>query len=72
MHRTALRGVACFLLATAALAGSRTPAPEGAEVYFISPEDGATLENPVVVRFGLKGMGVAPPAPRKGPRDIIT
>ncbi|HQW09098.1 MAG TPA: DUF4399 domain-containing protein [Steroidobacteraceae bacterium] len=38
----------------------RTPAPAGAEVYFESPSDGATIKGPVTVRFGLKGMGVAP------------
>jgi len=49
-----------FLLAAPALAADRTPAPEGAEVYFITPADGESLTNPVTVRFGLKGMGVAP------------
>ncbi|HTT03560.1 MAG TPA: DUF4399 domain-containing protein [Steroidobacteraceae bacterium] len=34
--------------------------PKGAEVYIISPRDGATVKNPVTVRFGLKGMGIAP------------
>ena len=29
-------------------------------VYFVAPQDGATLSNPVVVRFGLRNMGVAP------------
>jgi hypothetical protein len=38
----------------------RVVAPAGAELYFISPTDGATVKGPVVVRFGLKGMGVAP------------
>jgi len=37
-----------------------TPAPEDAELYFISPADGETVSNPVIVRFGLKNMGVAP------------
>ena len=37
-----------------------TPSPAGAEVYLIAPVDGATVQNPVTVRFGLKGMGVAP------------
>lgn len=37
-----------------------TKAPAGAEVYFITPEDGATVGREVTVRFGLKGMGVAP------------
>lgn len=35
-------------------------APEGAEVYFIEPADGAVLQSPVTVKFGLRGMGVAP------------
>ena len=41
-------------------AQERTPAPENAELYFISPVDGATLSNPITVRFGLNNMGVAP------------
>lgn len=35
-------------------------APTTAEAYLIAPADGARVTNPVVVRFGLKGMGVAP------------
>lgn len=34
--------------------------PEEAELYFISPVDGARVENPVVIKFGLKHMGIAP------------
>jgi hypothetical protein len=37
-----------------------TAAPAGALTYIISPENGATVKSPFVVRFGLKGMGVAP------------
>lgn len=37
-----------------------TPSPEGASVYFVNLEDGATLSGPVTVIFGLEGMGVAP------------
>jgi Domain of unknown function (DUF4399) len=37
-----------------------TPSPDGAAVYFIGLEDGATVSGPVTVRFGLTGMGVAP------------
>src|ERR1700686_4917031 len=48
------------LLATMALAQDRAPAPAGAEVYFIAPRNGAKVHGPVTVRFGLKGMGVAP------------
>jgi len=38
----------------------RTEAPEGAEVYFIAPQDGETVTSPVTFRFGLRGIGVAP------------
>jgi len=48
------------LLATMALAQDRAPAATGAEVYFIAPRDGQKIHGPVTVRFGLKGMGVAP------------
>jgi hypothetical protein len=37
-----------------------TPSSEGAELYFIGLENGATVSAPVTVRFGLRGMGVAP------------
>ena len=47
-------------LASAALAGDRTPSPAGAEVYIVSPKDGAKVKSPITVVFGLKGMGIAP------------
>src|SRR5215467_7215273 len=52
----------CALLAGACLAAAqeRTPSPQGAEVYIISPKNGAQVHSPVHVIFGLKGMGVAP------------
>jgi hypothetical protein len=37
----------------------KASAPESA-VYLISPADGATVTSPFTVRFGLRGMGVAP------------
>ncbi len=37
-----------------------TPSPEGAEVYIISPKEGETVSKTLTIRFGLKGMGVAP------------
>jgi hypothetical protein len=37
-----------------------TPAPAGAAVYFIAPAAGASIKGEVTVRFGLRGMGVAP------------
>jgi hypothetical protein len=53
---------AAVLLAAAGLAWAleRSPAPDGAEVYIISPANGAVVESPVTVRFGLNAMGVAP------------
>ena len=49
------------LMATAAIAQlPRSAAPAGAAVYVISPKDGETVTGDVLVRFGLKGMGVAP------------
>ena len=51
---------ALVLAASFALAQERTPSPPGAEVYIISPKNGATVSNPVRVQFGLKGMGIAP------------
>ncbi|MEX2498376.1 MAG: DUF4399 domain-containing protein [Wenzhouxiangellaceae bacterium] len=38
----------------------RSPAPDEARVYFITPDDGQTVSSPVEIRFGLSGMGVAP------------
>lgn len=42
-----------------------TKAPAGAEVYIISPKDGAIVGPEVTVLFGLKGMGVAPAGVKK-------
>jgi len=42
-----------------------TKAPAGAEVYIISPKDGAVVGTEVTVQFGLKGMGVAPAGMKK-------
>ena len=39
---------------------ARTPSPEGALVYIISPADGEGVLNPIIIKFGLQGMGVAP------------
>jgi len=39
---------------------ARSPAPDDALVYIISPAAGAVVNNPVTIQFGLKGMGVAP------------
>ncbi len=48
------------LITTFAVAQEHTAPAAGAEVYIISPTDGAKVHGPVTVRFGLKGMGIAP------------
>jgi hypothetical protein len=53
--------IACAAaLALATAAASREPSPAGAEVYIVSPKNGAKVKSPVSVVFGLKGMGIAP------------
>lgn len=63
MNRVKSTLMLCLLglpLMAAAQGLERTPAPGDARVYFIAPQDGATVSSPVSVRFGLEGMGVAP------------
>ncbi len=55
----ALVTVPCFAMA------QDTMSPEGARVYFINLEDGASVSSPVTVVFGLEGMGVAPAGTEK-------
>jgi hypothetical protein len=52
----------------------RTPAPAGATVYIVSPADRDRVSSPVTVRFGLRGMGVAPAgveAPNTGHHHLL-
>ena len=61
LKRNSLAALALVFVVTPAFAeATRTKAPEGAEVYFVTPTDGASLSSPVRVNFGLKGLGVAP------------
>ena len=50
----------CGSIPVLGLAAGPTKAPKAGQVYFISPAHGETVANPVTVRFGLTGMGVAP------------
>jgi hypothetical protein len=58
MLRAAVLAIAMTCVALPA--ASDTPAPKGAKVYFINLKDGDTVSSPVLVQFGLKGMGIAP------------
>ena len=57
MTRLFLASAALVLGLSAAYA---TPAPQGARVYFINLKDGQRVKSPVLVQFGLAGMGIAP------------
>jgi hypothetical protein len=59
MRRVSLALAMMLSTATFAVAGE-TPAPDGAKVYFINLKDGDTVTSPVLIRFGLSGMGIAP------------
>jgi hypothetical protein len=54
--------VAALLLTAGATAadGHRTPGGDGAAVYFINLKDGDAVASPLLVQFGLSGMGIAP------------
>jgi hypothetical protein len=55
-----LLALSVCLAAAFAVAADRVAPPAGAEVYFIAPQNGAKVHSPVAVKFGLKGMGIAP------------
>jgi hypothetical protein len=59
-RRPALAVLTAALALPALALAQPIPAPEGAEVYFISPADGSSISGPVNIRFGLRGMGIAP------------
>lgn len=53
--------VALALLAAPAHAASgRTPSIPGTVLYFETPREGPVPRGPIIVRAGLRGMGVAP------------
>ena len=68
MNRTRIPGVVLFLAISVFLgacsrqapATALAPLPSQDGLYFITPRNGDSVTSPVVVRFGLKGRGVAP------------
>jgi uncharacterized protein DUF4399 len=61
MKRAFLLLIPALAIATALAADlPRTKAPADVQLYIISPKDGETVTSPVTVRFGLRGMGIAP------------
>ena len=49
--RNLIAALLTLMILDCALAADRTPSPKGAEVYIISPKDGAVVTSPVTVRF---------------------
>ncbi len=58
--RTMLLAVAVLMSQHGIADGLVSSSPEDASVYIIAPADGQQVETSFTVRFGLKGMGVAP------------
>ena len=67
-HLPSLVPIACCIVILLFTAGAtvadsgipRSDRPDDAQVYFISPTAGESVTSPVIVRFGLNKMGVAP------------
>jgi hypothetical protein len=51
---------AAAVVLVSGLAAAQTASPPGARVYFINLKNGQHVKSPVLVQFGLAGMGVAP------------
>ena len=64
-HSLKLAAIGAVLAGGALADGHRSPAPEGARAYIVSPADGSTVNNPVTIVFGLENMGVAPAGTEK-------
>jgi hypothetical protein len=62
MNRIAIALASAMLLAplVASAQDMVSEAPENAELYFVEPTDGATVDGTFKVVFGLRNMGVAP------------
>jgi hypothetical protein len=56
--RRVLLSAPLLLLLPRPAGAQKTPSPKDAVLYFISPQDGASIRGPFDVRFGLKNMGV--------------
>ena len=61
MKKFLLSGLALVLL-TGVVAAQlpKQKSAEGTVVYFVAPANGATVPSTFTVKFGLKGMGIAP------------
>jgi hypothetical protein len=62
--RTLAIAALLFAAATGVAVAADAPAdnfwPAGAKIYIISPKSGAKVTSPVTIKFGHKGLGIAP------------
>ena len=52
-------GISALLLLTSAFVGAHTP-PKHAKVYFVDLKEGAVVQSPFQVKFGIDGFGITP------------
>jgi hypothetical protein len=60
MLKSLLTGLFMATAATTVMAQEVSKSPTGAKVTVLVPANGATVSNPVAVKFGLAGMDVLP------------
>ena len=60
MRKNALRASLSALALIAATAAPAHTPPADAKVYFIGLEDGAVVQSPFKVKFGITGFGITP------------
>jgi hypothetical protein len=66
--------VAAALLGVAPAAAGETSSPAGAKVFFDNLKNGDTVTSPVLIKFGISGMAVAPAGdqtPNSGHHHLI-
>jgi hypothetical protein len=58
--RLEILAAAALALASSVALAQNMPSAEGTRVYIVNLEDGQHVSSPVLVQFGLSGMGVSP------------
>jgi len=66
MLKSFAAGIGALALTLAAMVGEAHTPPSHARIFFLEPQDGATVSSPVLVKMGIEGFGITP-ADTKGP-----
>jgi hypothetical protein len=64
-YRGMLASAVLALAATGVVAQTKSPWPANAKVFFIEPQNGATVSSPVKVKMGATGVEVVPAGTEK-------